>query len=1025
MIRLKPLTKIKRKLTEDPHWPLQPSENERLFRIEALLTLHYDCMPDEPVHYVLNLLSGPWIHDPSLRKKIVIGRAWIRIHSKKQLKEELDWYSTLDSSVRLFSVEEDSSQTNPFAHRYVQERKKAIKERFSVLEYEKKDRLTFARSGRYWFQHPNGNRVDIHIPKEWEQYIPEQDTIDSPKYSPRKREPLLIHWKDLQRAAERMDAIHPRNWVQVLNRIRFRLIQDGKLSRNVDSFWIDGNFHLVGMMGSGKSTFLSILINHLTLDRGLVLAFVTHRVDESVEYALELQNYGISAEAVMGKDRKRHQQQWFQTHGMTRSQFLLPSRTEKDIRFKNGLHRLGSLCALQGLLPREDRVPSGKEPCEALKKVGEDQNHLCPLRGMCSVHAGARYLAQQGQVYVINVHSLLQSPAPLEWTHEKMTMLEFLSQRVDLFLFDEADRTQKTIEEILSPEIPIASTQANNKQTWVETMGAQLSQHNTPEYSEVINKWNLLQPYVHNLITSLRNHETLKEWLKRPKNNINLYKEFSESISRDEAVRKQLVETFDAFCRNPFAANHSLSWLGLIQTLDSRIPEKTEDWLHVVSPQEAPFDPELRVKLQFGLLLTVFDWRKSDFLFHLQRHALSEPDLSFQTSTYTPWIPRSPLGMNMGYFYQHKTLHEMHCMGVGRWLLTHLTDLYRPINGEKGPHVVLTSATSWAPGSPMYHVDVQPHALLEPPDDEVQAIRNSSVEFLPQFNEEGEPTHISGTRDTQNKNQLLDAVAGLAKAKLKKVKKSLNGRKILLVTGNYEQTRWVTEYLNGISQWQDRVVGLISDQTEEQVLEGTSDKWWIRRGDIQLISRMDIDIVVASIRAIERGHNIVDQYGNADLGAAFFLVRPVHRPDDLRTLLMSLHRSYTKELGSVQDPGEWFDLQRKIIGEWNQRIQQLSGLDRMLEKAYVEMLWDLFVMVWQTVGRLVRGGNRCQVYFVDASFVPEGRHRKMLYDWHDMVLRPLFEESDSLTKELANILYAPAYAWFQQWGGKIHYASNR
>lgn len=325
----------------------------------------------------------------------------------------------------------------------------------------------------------------------------------------------------------------------------------------------------------------------------------------------------------------------------------------------------------------------------------------------------------------------------------------------------------------------------------------------------------------------------------------------------------------------------------------------------------------------------------------------------------------------------------------------------------------------------MYHVDVQPHALLEPPASEVEAIRNSSVEFLPQFNEGGEPIHISGASDDQKKNHLLDAVTDLAKATLKKVKKSLNGRKILLVTGNYEQTRWVTKYLNGTPQWQDRVVGLISDQTEEQVLEGTMEKWWIRRGDIQLISQMDVDIVVASIRAIERGHNIVDQDGNADLGAAFFLVRPVHRPDDLRTLLMSLHRSYTKELENVQNATEWFNLQRKIIGAWKQRIQPLPGVDRMLENAYVEMLWDLFVMVWQTIGRLVRGGNQCQVYFVDASFVPKGRHRNMLRDWHDMVLRPLFEESDLLTKELANILYAPAYAWFQQWGGEIHHASNR
>ena len=42
------------------------------------------------------------------------------------------------------------------------------------------------------------------------------------------------------------------------------------------------------------------------------------------------------------------------------------------------------------------------------------------------------------------------------------------------------------------------------------------------------------------------------------------------------------------------------------------------------------------------------------------------------------------------------------------------------------------------------------------------------------------------------------------------------------------------------------------------------------------------EILIAPAMAIERGHNIVDEYGHSALCAVFFMVRPMAVPDDIQ-----------------------------------------------------------------------------------------------------------------------------------------------
>lgn len=70
---------------------------------------------------------------------------------------------------------------------------------------------------------------------------------------------------------------------------------------------------------------------------------------------------------------------------------------------------------------------------------------------------------------------------------------------------------------------------------------------------------------------------------------------------------------------------------------------------------------------------------------------------------------------------------------------------------------------------------------------------------------------------------------------------------------------------------------MISDAVSSENVQGT-----VRRGEVSRFAGMKEEILIAPAMAIERGHNIVDEYGHSALCAVFFMVRPMAVPDDIQ-----------------------------------------------------------------------------------------------------------------------------------------------
>src|SRR5262249_31432512 len=115
--------------------------------------------------------------------------------------------------------------------------------------------------------------------------------------------------------------------------------------------------------------------------------------------------------------------------------------------------------------------------------------------------------------------------------------------------------------------------------------------------------------------------------------------------------------------------------------------------------------------LEDRLKIIVDHWNVAEEVFNLG--AESEWLFRRPPRDYGPLMPESPMGNLFGFRYivreQGGELQFFRCAGVGRWLLLHLHELFEHLDGIKGPPVLLLSATSWAPRSSSYHIQVPPH----------------------------------------------------------------------------------------------------------------------------------------------------------------------------------------------------------------------------------------------------------------------------------------------------------------------------
>jgi len=424
---------------------------------------------------------------------------------------------------------------------------------------------------------------------------------------------------------------------------------------------------------------------------------------------------------------------------------------------------------------------------------------------------------------------------------------------------------------------------------------------------------------------------------------------------------------------------------------------------------------------------------------------------------YEPILPESPMGNVLGFQFQlgernrdgdqSGELRFFRCSGVGRELLLQLPQL-PAIDNRPGPNVLLMSATSWAGTSSRYHVNTDVGAVLRPHDDEVRLVLESTFrkEFL-YWPGTATPLRLSGS-DTDTRPQVLtqmlhqlavpDRSLADSTSMLEQELADIDDpdrRRILLLVGSYVEAKRAAEYLNAIPEWTGRITLLVSDDADLdnawRTLPGDPSLRTLSRGNVASFAAEGGQILIAPLLAVERGHNIVVPGGKAAIGSVYFLARPHPRPDDIALAIQAINDWAVRQ---VRGPGGGFrqlalaagtpDLaglafRREARQKWNRFLTRQLSWTSLPPDEKVAFTWDQLVVMWQVIGRLVRGGVEARVVFVDAAFSPReaGLHAVDTPDTSLLasmrsILDPYFTPDSALPdidKSLVAALYEPLY----------------
>ncbi|MEM6529946.1 MAG: hypothetical protein AAF653_16720, partial [Chloroflexota bacterium] len=532
--------------------------------------------------------------------------------------------------------------------------------------------------------------------------------------------------------------------------------------------------------------------------------------------------------------------------------------------------------------------------------------------------------------------------------------------------------------------------------------------------------------------------------------NVSLFSRLNQELKRafpkdmDDAEKERRLDAiwqaFGSYWKNPLTRESGdlAAWLNRFLGGDEserRLRRDLDNWLiGQMGWQDAKSQRYRRLcrKLELCIVLTALIKRINDLQYQLP---WAEQELNEKLPSGSANIPRAltgalpepPLGAVLGLRAiqapkaEQPTFHAMRYSGMGRWLLLNFHQLYLEQSGVVGPNVMLTSATSWFPGSATFHIARPPQALLI--NDAIEQPPVVHVQFNP-IKVDGYPLRISGLQPDRKEQNLRRVVRELVarhgdspsdlERELMYWRDRGMQRRILLVVNSYDQANIVIDELERNERWRGRAMRLFPDDSELS-------QYGIRTREVEGFHQYDADILVAPLLAVQRGFNILDEPGQALLGTAYFLVRPFPPPDDLSAHIMSLNTWFIEQLVGYgrelkPDYGDSLEaiavLRRAARKQWQRRLNTRGYLSSMDDARYREYLHDSFVTIWQTVGRLLRGGRSARVIFVDAAFGTTQGNRNILQDWHEM-LEALFDTDDPFDKQLATELYGVAWHAFE------------
>ncbi|MGW4891003.1 pPIWI_RE_Z domain-containing protein [Kitasatospora sp. NPDC004240] len=1012
---------------------LKPRE---LCALELGLSFLADHLPEQGTGALWPILSSYMQLGPELKPQIRTLRELMGPLSRSgTLREKLDLYVKLPAQVRGFDPGEmrghKADPTTVFTRRpspYAAARHDTYRQALQqTAPYKARQVRGPVPSGTTCtFPLADGSREQVRIP---DTFVPAQPPPTLAAVTSRTREPIPVTEADLQRAAEEMDELladHPevsnRNFVKRLRDMDAALANQltGRLNSRLEEMSIDGLWHVVGLMNSGKSTLLDLLA-FIIARRGGKVGFVLASGGDVYAKISFLRVLGIDAVPIFGRTRTGLQADRYWRSILHDGDTTFPAGADPAAEFADDQCYLEDL--RQSNSPNRQPLLREERPCTGkLSIAGRSGRGDCPILAQCPAHASARNVAQ-AQVWVTTAAGLASTLMPQ--SQVEVRVAEAAQHHLDALLVDEADTVQQQFDDqfLLNEILSLPG------RGWSHRVGERLGQ-------KLEHSWflDLLDPDINATDKHFRRHDqamtelyqlmidpvaddlralisegpftgySLLRRLARNLHGLGERNDFTHKADLEEAADVYFDEHFKPLVSAPFQAPPE-DWAELVQAMTAThdtaasAQEAAEAWIQAHQPSlDADTTPR----------------RSLDALAQVLQAGLWAARITtsfFEVAQRLPAITSTPIG-NGEDFWSHQPPRDLLAFipeqaagnlmalqwrpnpggdsgsfsilwlrGVGRWLLYHLHDLLTP-EGIDGPNVLLASATSWMPASPRYHLDVPPNLVLREPPTARAALQESRMLYRPRRYPDGRPVFVSGTGgDPVRHAQALRAVAdgicnpmpGAAWSLLEQARQHLaaDRQQVLFTVQSTRDAEIVADYINHKTRY--TALHVIRDDDPP-----TSHSLPRRR--LATFATSGADILVAAEGAIQRGHNILNTRGVAALGAVFYLAR-IHPPTDDATFPLSLlsqeamrrlHRPVDLTLPGHTDPTDLARVLRQSERRrWQRRVGEPVLFSRLTDPTeHAAFVGNFLVPLYQTLGRGIRGNEKVDVYLCDAAFAP-------------------------------------------------------
>lgn len=1044
--------------------PLKEDLDKSLCYVELGLYLLNVLIPGATADSLWVLLTGyPYsLHEcqnwtENDHRMLAIARHLLSSFERPVIWEEaLKRYREFPSDIRAYEVEESLHiflrRTNiTVANNRFQIYQDALN---NSVELSQRKSINWAESGLY--------KCEVKGKKETVEILPELANLPRPPSHnldiTSQRDALRVPWAELGETAEWMDrqrrkrGLQPQ-WLNLFNQIRLRIFNNNQELIDAEYLTINRMMHLAGMVSSGKSNLMKIL-TVWAWRKKLNVTLIVADILQIFDLVETFDEVGIKDIApILGNSNKA-------SHLNRLHRAVYNSNLNEPFNQNHPAFQwLSNTCLLTPYIqPKlETAFEIGKHPCfnlESIETNDEESDSLstqktCPTYGVCPYHKKERE-GVNASIWIGTPGSLIYSRVPRPINRENILYFELVYRRSDLVIVDEVDQHQAYLDKAFSPD---KTLRRPARDAWLDKLYDRIEAELKYKKSRLLENqlvsdwWNACQTAkiaADDIYNLLSNENDLAKWrdLKNYFTDWLLLREIASLLttSPDNITHLQQCDALMKAIFEPYIKDldNELNPLFTLANKDrSRRRATIKKWVEqkATVSLSAEKTEEIAVKLEFALLVCrlqnklnymMINWRQVQGILKLEDNISDTMWFDSPPSDFESIIPVMPMGNQLAFQYQKSykeekfgSLQFFRCTGVGRWLFLHFDELFKGDN-TASPNILMMSGTSWAGKSPAYHVDVPVAGVLAPRNEEEIVITSQLLTFSNKYQK---PISVSGAGDNKRRN-LEQIVTELVKEEyLTRKLDELNGRKILLVVNSYEQVDWVYECLDNLG-WGDKALSLSPDDEIPDDWDDNQNYKSLQRGQSPNFANRPEVILIVPLKAIERGHNIVNDKGIAVIGAAYFLVLPHPIPDDLSYAIHAMNRwaidNYKTATGeTLKELGK--DFRTAAYSQWCHLLHLSVRLRTLPDEDRDAVHWDIIVSLWQAIGRLIRGNANAEVFWCDAKFAPNSAKNE---DGKDdtaassilvgmvNLLRPYFENDPQISRSdrlIVQSLYRPFY----------------